>query len=93
MIIVMSVLGLTSGDLESHAAATRREQGTRQLSTMRFDAGRQTTALTLASTPGLTMDTNTTSGFSHPTDSDSVLDITKGGEIKLEELGGAGLRQ
>ncbi|KAI0779718.1 hypothetical protein C8Q74DRAFT_710801 [Fomes fomentarius] len=85
MIIVMSVLGLTSGDLESHAAATRREQGIRQLSTMRFDAGRQTTILTLASTPGLTTDT-ITSGFSHPTHG-SVPNLTKGGEIKLEELG------
>ncbi len=86
MIIVMSVLGLTSGDLESHAAATRREQGVRQLSTMCFDAGRQTTMLTFTSTPGLTTDT-ITSGFSHPTDG-SAPNLTKGGEIKLEELGG-----
>ena len=35
MIIVMSVLGLTSGDFESHATATRRGQNTR-MSTIRF---------------------------------------------------------
>ncbi|KAI0737616.1 hypothetical protein C8Q80DRAFT_315009 [Daedaleopsis nitida] len=72
-IIVMSVLGLTSGDFESHAAATRRGQNTR-MSTIRFEPGK---AVGVTSTPGLTTDA-TTSGFSFPiaTD-DSVLDVGK----------------
>ena len=76
MIIVMSVLGLTSSDLESQAV-TRREQGTR-MSTMRFEPrGAGATSL-----PGLTTDT-TTSGFSYPKTDDSALDVGKGSDLRL----------
>ncbi|RPD53973.1 hypothetical protein L227DRAFT_512399 [Lentinus tigrinus ALCF2SS1-6] len=79
MIIVMSVLGLTSSDLEAHASATGGSRSTR-LSTMRFEDRRP--AATVTSFPGLTTDT-TTSGFSYPNTDDSVVDIRKGREDKV----------
>ena len=79
----MSVLGLTSGDFESHAAATRRERETR-MSTMRFEAG-PTATTTVALPPSLAFASDTsTSGFSYPHTDDSVTDIRKGGkEVKV----------
>ncbi|KAI0708198.1 hypothetical protein C8T65DRAFT_708585 [Cerioporus squamosus] len=79
MIIIMSVLGLTSSDLDAHASAMGGSQSTR-LTTMRFEAGRPTATLTTL--PGLATDT-TTSGLSYPTTDDSVVHIGKGGEVKL----------
>ena len=81
-IIVMSVLGLSSVDFETNAAATRRDRRTMQMSTMRFESGKTT----VMSLPGLTTD-NTTSGGSYPTTNDSMLAMEKdSSQTKLPEI-------